>query len=90
MGDALREAATMMLKIYDGFMAGRDVDMADAKTIALASAFAAQAFAVCTHRDAAPSAMTRAFLLALIDPMHPDLDYLRAQNVARLIGGTHD
>lgn len=90
MTDALRAAATMMLELHDGFLAGRDVDMADAKTIGLASAFAAQAYAVCPHRDAAPSAMTRAFLLALIDPMHPDLDYLRAQNVARLIGGTHD
>lgn len=81
----LREAAQMMLEIHDGFMAGRDVDMTDAKTLALASAFGAQAFAVCPMHDAAPSAMTRAFLLALIDPMHPDLDYLRAQNVARLV-----
>lgn len=81
----LREAAQMMLEIHDGFMAGRDVGMAEAKTLGRASAFAAQAYAVCPHRDAAPSAMTRAFLLALIDPMHPDLDYLRAQNVARLV-----
>jgi len=85
--DAIREAATMLLEIHDGFLAGRDVDMDAAKSLGLASAFGAQAFAVYTHMDAAPSAMTRAFLLALIDPMHPDLDYLRAQNVARLIGG---
>lgn len=81
----IRDAAQMLLALHDGFLAGRDVDMADAKTVGIASAFAAQAYAVCPHRDAAPSAMTRAFLMALIDPMHPDLDYLRAQNVARLV-----
>lgn len=81
----IRDAAQMMLELHDGFLDGRDVDMADAKTLGLASAFAAQAYAICPMRDAAPSAMTRAFLLAVIDPMHPDLDYLRAQNVARLV-----
>lgn len=80
-----REAALAMLDLHDGFLAGKDVDLAAANRLHLAASFGAQAFAVCPEPDARPSAMLRAFLLAMIDPMHPDLDYLRAKNVARVI-----
>lgn len=53
-----------------------------ANSVLLAGAFAAQAFekmaAHAITRDSAPMELARTFLLALIDPLHPDLDYLRA------------
>ena len=83
---SITEAAQAMLDLHDGFMSGADVDKKAADRLHLAAAFGAQAFAVCPIPEARPGAMLRALLVALIDPMHPDLDYLRAKNVARAIG----
>jgi hypothetical protein len=84
----LIEAGRAMLDLHDDFLAGKDVDTKEADHLFLAASFGAQAFAVCPIPEARPSAMLRAFLTALIDPMHPDLDYLRAKNVARIIEGS--
>ena len=78
-------AARHLLAINDDFMAGKDVDADAAKRLGLASAFGAQAFTVCPQLNARPSAMLRALLLAIIDPTHPDLDYLRAINKVRAV-----
>lgn len=43
-----------------------------------AAIFAAAACNAAPCDDSAPHALLRAFLTALIDPLHPDLDYLRA------------
>lgn len=81
--DALQAAGRHMLALHDDFLRGGDVDIAAAKRLHLAASFGAQAFAVCPIPDARPAAMMRSIALALIDPMHPDLDYLRRVNMAR-------
>jgi hypothetical protein len=81
--DALQAAGRHMLALHDDFLRGGDVDIAAANRLHLAASFGAQAFAVCPIPDARPAAMMRAIALALIDPMHPDLDYLRRVNMAR-------
>jgi len=80
--NAVIEAAKRLLALHDGFWAGADTDKDNAHRLHVAAAFGAQAFAVCPMPDARPAAMVRALLLALIDQMHPDLDYLRAKNIA--------
>ena len=51
-------------------------------SVLIAGSFAAQAFEAAVEsavtRDSAPMVLALSFLLALIDPLHPDLDYLRA------------
>ncbi|MBD9528410.1 hypothetical protein [Paracoccus sp. PAR01] len=47
-----------------------------------AATFAAAAYETVDGRDGAIIAMMRAFLLALVDPIHPDLDYLRRDPAA--------
>ena len=74
--DPITVAARMMLENhdalgtpgYDGALGGRCLT---------AAVFAAQA-ARLADDDAAPLALLRALLTALIDTLHPDLDYLRA------------
>ena len=72
--------AKTMLAAYDKFMSGKKVT-ADEKAIAdhasKVAAFASQAYEWGFDPGHAAHAMTRAFLCAMIDPMHPDLDYLR-------------
>ncbi len=87
--DALQAAGRHMLALHDGFLSGADVDIAAAKRLHLAASFGAQAFAVCPIPDARPAAMMRAIALALIDPMHPNLDYLRMVNMARPVEAPH-
>lgn len=70
-----------MLDAYDACMSGSaatDEQYAIAATLVTAACFSAQAFAMRDDFDMGASAMVRAFLLALIDPLHPDLDYLRS------------
>lgn len=74
----LTEAAKAMLTLHDDFMAGRPVDRAQADRMHLAACFGAAAHDACGNVDAAPIAMLRAFLVALIGPASTDLDYLRA------------
>lgn len=70
--------AAALLAVHDDFMAGRAVDEAIAQKLHRAAIFGAAAYDACQMADAAPGAMVRAFLLALIDPLNPQLDYLRA------------
>jgi len=78
----VQDAARLMLKTHDEFMSGVPCDERAADKLHRAASFGAQAFAVCPIPEARPVYMVRAFLVALIDPAHPDLDYLRASHVA--------
>lgn len=83
-------AAKHLLESYDAFMAGREMDPKDTerfKAVCAAISFGAAAYNA-GFGDQAGHAMGRAFLMAIIDPTSPDLDYLRADpksgEVARL------
>lgn len=76
--DPITKTAKALLHNHDAFMAGQPCDEAIEKRLSSAACFAAAAYDAAPMEDAAPAALTRAFLLALIDPLHPDLDYLRA------------
>ncbi len=52
-----------------------------ANPVVVAACFGAGAFMASTD-DGAPLAMARAFLIALIDPLDPALDYLRQDPAA--------
>jgi hypothetical protein len=78
-----KAAATDMLQSWDKWFEGRAGGNDDeAKMLSLASAFAAQAFDDAASSgitaDGAPAALLRAFLLGIINPLHPDLDHLRS------------
>ena len=82
--------AKALLDSYDAFLAAMEMDDADMErfnAVCAAINFGAAAYEA-GHGHQAGHAMGRAFLLALIDPSHPDLDYLRANpksgEVARL------
>lgn len=84
-------AARHLLESYDAFMAGVEMDQKDTerfKAVCAGISFGAAAYEA-GHGHQAAHAMGRSFLLAIIDPTHPDLDYLRADpksgEVARLI-----
>lgn len=75
--------AADMLRVWDTWFGGSaGGDHAAADRLAIAASFAAQAFEHAASSgitaDGAPTALLRAFLLALADHLHPDLDYLRA------------
>jgi hypothetical protein len=76
--------AKKMLKEHDNFMSGWPYDKEVCDRLITAASFGAQAFAVCPIPDARPSAMLRALLLALVDPTHRELDYLRKSNMVRV------
>ena len=70
-----------LLHAYDAFMSGGPLAKggeALANSVAKASAFAAAAYDDASPASHAAHALARAFLLALINPAHHDLDYLRA------------
>lgn len=79
-----QDSAQRLLEAYDAFMSGNDMD-AEAtekfKAVCAAISFGAAAYER-GHGEQAGHAMGRSFLLALIDPSHPDLDYLRADPAA--------
>lgn len=69
-----------MLDAYDRFMRGAEITAQDhvtSRAVAHASAFAAGAHIIAGESDQGTHALCRSFLLGLIDPLHPDLDYLR-------------
>ena len=81
---ATRSTATMTLKqlleIYDKFMAAEPITDAEKEisdAVAVASCFGAAAYEAGMDAHQGAHAMLRSVLLALIDPLHPDLDYLR-------------
>ena len=71
---------TDALKEYDAFIAGQPCDMDVARRVCVAACFAAAAYEHGLHPEESTHAMTRAFLLALQNPLHRDLDYLRASS----------
>jgi hypothetical protein len=70
-----------ILESVDAFMSGEALNLQQVEMSN--SAFTAAAFAAAAYEAHTPKsggechALLRAFLLALIDPLHPDLDYLR-------------
>lgn len=73
-------AAKEFLDSYDAFLAAMEMDDADMErfhAVCNAINFGAAAYEAGNGHQAA-HAMGRSFLLALIDPSHPELDYLRA------------
>jgi hypothetical protein len=70
--------ALEMIAAFDHFLAGGDGNHILALEVAAESMFGAMAYELALDRDQAATAMCRAFLIALVDPAHPDLDYLRA------------
>jgi len=75
-----RQAVRDYLDSYDAFLNGDEMypgEMERFEAVCNAINFGAAAFQA-GQGDQAAHAMGRAFLLALIDPSHADLDYLRA------------
>jgi hypothetical protein len=75
-----KPAVKELLDSYDAFLAAMEMDDADMNrfhAVCDAINFGAAAYEAGEGHQAA-HAMGRAFLLALIDQSHPDLDYLRA------------
>ena len=87
-----KASAMAMLDAVDTFMSGATLSneqMELQKSVTRAGAFAAAAYDAHSPMSGGEyHAMTRAFLLGLIDPLHPELDYLRSDpksgEVARL------
>lgn len=84
--DVAKMTPAEMLALHDRKIGGdpvTDDEEAAADRIVLAAAFGSQAFMQHVGCDGgATIAMLRAFLTALADPMHPDLDYLRQDPAA--------
>lgn len=79
-------APATFLFAYDRFMSGMPIEpeiktVADA--VARAARFGAAAYEMALDADQGAHALARSFLLALTDPGHLDLDYLRATWVGR-------
>jgi len=82
MGDL---TASELLTAYDKFLSGAPISRADeatARTVAIAACFGVAAYDAQPNQETATNAMVRSFLLALINPAHSDLDYLRADPAA--------
>jgi len=70
-----------LLETYDKFMAAEPITDAEKQVsdaVAVAACFGVSAYEAGMNAHHGTHAMLRSFLLALIDPLHPDLDYLRA------------
>lgn len=93
-----RTVAKEMLDAIDAFTGGKK--MTAEQTALEEMTFTAGCYAAAAYEAHAPKSggedlsLTRAFLLALIDPLHEDLDYLRvdpasgaARRKARMEGG---
>lgn len=81
----LEQTAHAMLDAVDGFMAGADQTEAQReleKSASRAGVFAAAAYEAAPKGGTDIHALTRVFLLALIDPTDQALDYLRADPAA--------
>jgi hypothetical protein len=73
--------AEKLLEAHDAFLSGHPLTEGQserARSVAQAACFAAAAYNAGGEGGQNIAALARAFLLALIDPMHSDLDYLRA------------
>lgn len=75
-----QKSAADLLAVYDGFMQGAkltEVQMEMQKSVAIAGCFAAAAYEAAPGGGPDVNALTRSFLMALIDPGDAALDYLR-------------
>lgn len=75
-----QKAARDLLQSYDAFMRGEEMysgEMERFHAVCHAISFGVAAYEAGAGEQAG-HAMGRAFLTALFDPSHPDLDYLRA------------
>lgn len=78
--EALREAAQDTLDVLHRFMSGQSItngEKALADRVAMAACFAAEAFNHAAMEEDGIYGLQQSFLRALVDPLHPDLDYLR-------------
>jgi hypothetical protein len=78
----ITSGAREALDRYDAFMAGQDLspfDKVAADRVARAACFAAEAYKQTgPDEESGVHALARAFLLAMVDPLDEQLDYLRA------------
>ncbi len=86
MTDIAKMTPPDLLALHDRIISGDPIseeDRAVGDALLMAAAFGSMAFAKHVGCDGgATLAMLRAFLTALIDPMSPDLDYIRADPAA--------
>ena len=78
--DGLREAAEHALDAVQKFMSGQSVtadEKALADRVAMAACFAAEAYNHACMEEDGIYGLHQSFLRALVDPLHPGLDYLR-------------
>lgn len=88
--DLITMAARQMLTNHDAFMGGDPCDEAMERRLDLAACFGSEALAHGMCEGSGTNAMIRAILIALIDPMDPQLDYLRACNQPPRTQDEHD
>jgi hypothetical protein len=77
-----RDDLVRLLAAYDKFMVGdkmTDAEMEAFRAVATASSFAGAAYDDAAPYSHAAHVLARSFLIALIDPNDPQLDYLRAE-----------
>lgn len=82
-----------MLDLWDRSLSGTiltDPERQQVRQMVLAAAFGVAAYHIAMDTDEGAHAMMRAILLALVDPMHPDLGYLRAAAGAGISDGGRD
>lgn len=80
--ELIQRAALTMLQNHDACMDGAPCDNGLDRHVTIAACFGAAAYEAAPCTDSGAHAMLRAFLLALIDPADPGLDYLRADPAA--------
>ncbi|WP_054304589.1 hypothetical protein [Gemmobacter sp. LW-1] len=88
--DLITMAARQMLTNHDAFMMCEPCDKAMERRVVLAACFGSEALAHGMCEGSGTNAMIRAILIALIDPMDPQLDYLRACNQPPRTQDEHD
>ena len=76
--DPITVAARLMLDNHNAFWGVQSYDKPLNDRVTLAAVYGVAAYEAAPCDDSGTAAMARAFLTALIDPLHPDLDYLRA------------
>ena len=76
--DPITVAARLMLDNYNAFWSVQSYDKPFNDRVTLAAVYGVAAYEAAPCDDSGTAAMARALLPALIDPLHYDLDYLRA------------
>ena len=76
--DPITVAARLMLDNHNAFWSVQPYDKQMNDRVVLAAVYGVEAYESAPCNDIGTAAMVRSFLTALIDPLHYDLDYLRA------------